>query len=72
MHLAGYKIPKLQVSAAELQYTSPGDLLRSAYGEPAGLGSVADDLASGAIRLLPTVEWSPETIAACEQAHMGF
>ena len=60
------------MSAAELQYTSPGDLLRSAEGDPAARGSLEEDPASAAIRLLPTVEWSPETIAACERTHIGF
>lgn len=55
-----------------MQYTSLADLLRSVEGDPAGLRSLEDDLASGAIRLLPTAEWSPETIAAYERAHLGF
>jgi DNA polymerase-3 subunit alpha len=65
-------LSRAQLSAAELQYTSLADLLRSVEGDPAGLGSLEDDLASGAIRLLPTAEWSPETIAAYERAHLGF
>jgi DNA polymerase-3 subunit alpha len=65
-------LSRAQLSAAELQYTSLADLLRSAEGDPAGLDSLEGDLASGAIRLLPTAEWSPETIAAYERAHLGF
>jgi DNA polymerase-3 subunit alpha len=48
------------------------DAVRSAEGDPAGLASLEEELASGLIRLLPTPEWSPETIAAHELAHLGF
>jgi DNA polymerase III alpha subunit len=66
------KIRCVEVECVEQQYTSLADLLRSAEGDPAGLASLEGDLASGAIRLLPTAEWSPETIAAYERAHLGF
>jgi len=41
---------RAQLAAAEQQYTSLADLLRSAEGDPADLGSLENDLASGAIR----------------------
>jgi hypothetical protein len=46
--------------------------MRYAEGDPAGLSSLDDELASGAIRMLPVAEWTPETIAAYERAHLGF
>jgi DNA polymerase-3 subunit alpha len=57
-------LSRAQLAAAEQQYTALADAVRSAEGDPAGLASLEEELASGLIRLLPTAEWSPETIAA--------
>jgi DNA polymerase-3 subunit alpha len=65
-------LSRAQLAAAEQQYTALADAVRSAEGDPAGLASLEEELASGLIRLLPTAEWSPETIAAYELAHLGF
>src|SRR5206468_1012366 len=63
---------RAQLAAAEQQYSALGDAVRAAEGDPAGLLSLEDELAAGSIKLLPTAEWSPETIAAFERAHLGF
>jgi DNA polymerase III alpha subunit len=59
-------------TAAEQHYTSLADVVRYCDGDPGSLASLENELASGAIRFVPTVEWSPETIAAYELAHLGF
>jgi DNA polymerase-3 subunit alpha len=65
-------LSRAQLAAAELQYSALADAMRYADGDPAGLSSLEDELASGAIRLVPVVEWTPEAIAAYERAHLGF
>jgi DNA polymerase-3 subunit alpha len=63
---------RAQLAAAEQQYCALADAVRYAEGDPAGLLTLEDELASGSIKLLPTSEWSPETVAAFEVAHLGF
>jgi DNA polymerase-3 subunit alpha len=65
-------LSRAQLAAAEQQYRALADAVRYAEGDPAGLLTLEDELLSGAIKLLPTAEWSPETIAAFERAHLGF
>jgi DNA polymerase-3 subunit alpha len=65
-------LSRAQLAAAEQQYTVLADAMRYTEGDPAGLSSLEDELASGAIHLLPMAEWTPETIAAFERAHLGF
>jgi DNA polymerase III subunit alpha len=65
-------LSRSQLAAAEQQYLVIGDAMRWAEGDPAGLLVLEDELASGSIKLLPMAEWSPETVAAFELAHLGF
>ncbi len=65
-------LSRAQLAAAEQQYTSLADTVRYGDGDPVGLASLEDDLASGVIKFLPTPEWSPETIGGYEQARLGF
>jgi DNA polymerase-3 subunit alpha len=65
-------LSRSQLAAAEQYYTSLADTLRSSDGDPADVGTLEDELGSGALRFVPSAEWSPETIAAYELAHLGF
>jgi DNA polymerase-3 subunit alpha len=65
-------LSRAQLAAAEEYYASLAALARSSDGDPAGLGTLEDDLGSGAVRLAQAAEWSPEVLAAYELAHLGF
>jgi DNA polymerase-3 subunit alpha len=61
-----------QLNAAEQYYSSVADVLRFGEADPAGLDTIEDDLGAGAVRYIPSAEWSPEILAAYELAHLGF
>jgi DNA polymerase-3 subunit alpha len=63
---------RAQLLAAEQYYTAAADILRFGDRDPAGLDTLEDDLGAGAVRFVPVAEWSPETLAGYELAHLGF
>ena len=65
-------LSRAQLMAAEQYYASAADMLRLGDTDPAGLGTLEDDLGSGAVKYISPAEWSPEVIAAYELAHLGF
>jgi DNA polymerase-3 subunit alpha len=65
-------LSRAQLAAAEQYYTSLADTVRYVEADPARLESLEEELGSGAMRFVPGAEWSPETIAAYELAHLGF
>ena len=65
-------LSRAQLMAAEQYYASAAEVLRLGDRDPAGLGTLEDDLGSGAVKYISPAEWSPEVIAAYELAHLGF
>jgi DNA polymerase-3 subunit alpha len=65
-------LSRAQLAAAEQYYAALAETVGYGDGDPANLATIEDELGSGAIRFVPMAEWSPETIAAYELAHLGF
>lgn len=65
-------LSRAHLAAAEQCYFNLADTVRYGQGEPVDLGALEEELGSGTVRFVPTGEWSPETIAAYELAHLGF
>ncbi len=65
-------LSRSQLAAAEQYYASLAETVRYGDGDPADLGALEEDLGTGVLRFVPGAEWSPETIAAYELAHLGF
>jgi DNA polymerase-3 subunit alpha len=65
-------LSRSQLAAAEQSYASLADTVRYADDDTVDLGTLEDELRGAALRYLPSAEWSPETVAAFELAHLGF
>ncbi len=65
-------LSRSQLAAAEQAYTSLADSVRAADVDATELATLEHELRSATLRYVPTAEWSPETVAAYELAHLGF
>jgi DNA polymerase-3 subunit alpha len=65
-------LSRAQLATAEQCYVSLAEVIRYGEGDPVDIETLENTLGSGALRFAPTIQWTPETIAAYELAHLGF